>query len=284
MSEDKTFYTFIVAPSAKGRFHRFSIKYSYLYAGVGIIFGVVIIFLICSFMVASRAANLISSSQLRKENLELTNQHLTDQNRIEKLSDRINNIEDQAKKLSKSNGLQNAKDIDTIIGRGGPSNSFDVVEKNAERLEDQLRSMNFELDNKRLMMSTTPKGLPVQGYMTDHFGMRRFAGSNEFHPGLDIAVPSGTNVAATADGLVIYADWRNGYGNAVVIDHGNGLTTRYGHMSAISVKPGQQLHRGDIIGQAGSTGRSTGPHVHYEVRQNNVPLNPLDFAETNTVH
>jgi murein DD-endopeptidase MepM/ murein hydrolase activator NlpD len=279
MSQEKVFYTFVVAPSAKGRFYRFNFRYSYLYAAVGSLLGLVIVLSIGSIWVVSHAADIAAFSKLKKENTELSNQLLAGQNRIEKLSARVNNIEDQAKKLSKTSGLQYAADIDTNIGRGGPSDTFDVVEKNAEHLEDRLRSMDFELDNQRLVMSTTPKGLPVNGYMTDQFGMRRFAGSTEFHPGLDIAVPSGTNVAATADGLVIYADWRNGYGNAVVIDHGHGLTTRYGHMSAIEVKPGQQVHRGDVIGRAGSTGRSTGPHVHYEVRENNLPLNPLKFSE-----
>jgi len=277
MSQSKTFYTFVVAPSATGRFHKFNIKYSYIYAAVGTILGIVIIFSVCSIYVVGRAADIMAFNQLKKDNIELRNRNLSDQNKIEKLNARVNNIEDQAKKLSTSNGLQYAADIDTNIGRGGPD-SFDVVEKNAERLEDQLRTLNFELDNKRLMMSTTPRGLPVQGYLTDHFGLRHFAGANEFHPGLDIAVPSGTSVAATADGLVIYAAWRNGYGNAVVIDHGGGLTTRYGHLSAVDVAPGQQIHRGDLIGRAGSTGRSTGPHVHYEVRENNLPLDPMKFA------
>ncbi|HZS45736.1 MAG TPA: M23 family metallopeptidase [Blastocatellia bacterium] len=277
MSQEKTFYTFIVAPSAKGRFHKLNIKYSYIYAGVGTLLSVIIIFSLCCIWVARHAADVVAFNQLKKDNLELTSKHLADQNKIEKLSARVNNIEDQAKKLSTSNGLQYAEDIDTNIGRGGPD-SFDVVEKNAEHLEDQLRVINFELDNRRLMMSTTPKGFPVQGYLTDHFGLRRFAGSTEFHPGLDIAVPSGTGVAATADGLVIYAAWRNGYGNAVVIDHGGGITTRYGHLSALEVTAGQQIHRGDVIGRAGSTGRSTGPHVHYEVRENNVPLDPMKFA------
>jgi murein DD-endopeptidase MepM/ murein hydrolase activator NlpD len=273
MPEEKVFYTFVVA-----RFYRFNFRYSYLYAAVGTLLGLVIVLSIGSIWVVSHAADIAAFAQLKKENVKLNDQHLTDQSRIEKLNAKVNNIEDQAKKLSKSSGLQYAADIDTNIGRGGPSDSFDVVEKNAERLEMQLRSMDFELDNQRMMMSTTPKGLPVNGYMTDQFGNRRFAGSTEFHPGLDIAVPSGTNVAATADGLVVYADWRNGYGNAVVIDHGNGLTTRYGHMSAVEVKAGQQVHRGDIIGRSGSTGRSTGPHVHYEVRENNLPLNPLKFS------
>jgi murein DD-endopeptidase MepM/ murein hydrolase activator NlpD len=279
MSQEKVFYTFVVAPSAKGRFYRFNFRYSYLYASVASLLGVVIAFSVGSIWVVSHAADIAAFAKLKKENMELNNQLLAGQTRIEKLSARVNNIEDQAKQLSKSSGLKNAADIDTNIGHGGPSETFDVVEKNAEHLEIQLRSINFELDNQRMMMSTTPKGLPVNGYMTDQYGWRRFAGNTEFHPGLDIAVPAGTNVAATADGLVIYADWRNGYGNAVVIDHGHGLTTRYGHMSAIEVKPGQQLHRGDIIGRAGSTGRSTGPHVHYEIRENNQALDPLTFSE-----
>src|SRR5437870_730752 len=135
MAEEKIFYTFVVAPSAKGQFHRFSIKYTYLYTAVGLLLGIILIFSVSSIWVFSHGTDIAALSKLKKDNLELNNLHLTDQNRIEKLKARVNNIEDQAKKLSKSSGLQYAEDIDTNIGHGGPSDTFDVVEKNAEHLE-----------------------------------------------------------------------------------------------------------------------------------------------------
>ena len=100
----------------------------------------------------------------------------------------------------------------------------------------------------------------------------------EVHEGLDIAVDFGTPVTVTADGLVIYAAPHAGYGNLVIVYHSNGITTRYGHLSRISVEAGQRVKRSDQVGNAGSTGRSTGPHVHYEIRENDQSVDPLRYT------
>ena len=127
--------------------------------------------------------------------------------------------------------------------------------------------------------TTTPSSWPVNGTITSNFGYRGnpIGGGTGFHEGLDIAVDYGTPVRATAAGKVSMAGWVDGYGNLVEIDHGNGFTTRYGHNSMLLVVVGQAVQAGDIVALAGSTGRSTGPHVHYEVRVNGSPANPLLF-------
>ena len=125
-----------------------------------------------------------------------------------------------------------------------------------------------------------PSLWPVMGPLRSGYGVRSnpFGGSStEFHKGQDIAVPLGTPIMATADGVVIAAEWHHGYGNAIYIDHGNGINTRYGHLSRIDVVVGQTVKRGDLIGLSGSTGRSTGPHLHYEVRINGEATNPLPY-------
>jgi murein DD-endopeptidase MepM/ murein hydrolase activator NlpD len=105
-----------------------------------------------------------------------------------------------------------------------------------------------------------------------------FGGSSiEYHKGQDIAAPTGTPVNATADGVVVIAGWVKGYGNGIYIDHGNGISTRYGHLSRIDVVVGQIIKQGQHLGLVGSTGRSTGPHLHYEVRINGQPTNPLNY-------
>lgn len=133
--------------------------------------------------------------------------------------------------------------------------------------------------SKQYQSSTTPSIWPVNGPITSNFGYRNNpTGSGVgFHSGVDIAVDYGTPVRATAAGKVTIAGWVDGYGNLVEIDHGNGFTTRYGHNSILLVVPGQEVQTGDIISLAGSTGNSTGPHVHYEVRVNGTPTNPLLF-------
>ena len=116
---------------------------------------------------------------------------------------------------------------------------------------------------------------------TSGFGVRAdpFRGSAAMHAGIDLAAPSGTAVYATADGLIDRAEWFGGYGNCVEIDHGKGVATRFGHLSRILVHPGQHVHRGDLIALVGSTGRSTGPHLHYEVRIDGHAVNPVPFLQ-----
>lgn len=125
-----------------------------------------------------------------------------------------------------------------------------------------------------------PARWPVQGKLTDGFGSRSnpFGGqSSEFHAGQDIAAPAGTSVAVTAGGTVEFAGRMSGYGQVVVVDHGDGIHTRYGHLSSIDVRVGQLLKSGEQVGCVGSTGRATGPHLHYEVRIGDEPVNPLPY-------
>lgn len=125
-----------------------------------------------------------------------------------------------------------------------------------------------------------PSIWPVAGAMRGGYGVRRnpFGGSSsEFHKGQDISAPMGTPVIGTADGVVVIAGWQRGYGRVVYLDHGNGLSTRYGHLSRIDVVEGQTVKRGELLGLVGSTGRSTGPHLHYEVRMNGQAMNPLPY-------
>lgn len=143
----------------------------------------------------------------------------------------------------------------------------------------QQISKQYRSSSASVTSSTTPSIWPVQGTVTSPFGYRGnpIGGGTGFHEGVDIAVDFGTPVRATAAGTVTSAGWVDGYGNLVEIDHGNGMKTRYGHNSMLLVVPGQTVHAGDIISLAGSTGRSTGPHVHYEVRINDTATDPMLF-------
>jgi murein DD-endopeptidase MepM/ murein hydrolase activator NlpD len=114
---------------------------------------------------------------------------------------------------------------------------------------------------------------PVQGVLTSNYGMRW----GRMHEGIDIGASSGTPIYAAASGTVMYAGWEGGYGNLTVIDHGNGLATAYGHQSQLAVSNGQVVTRGQVIGYVGSTGHSTGPHLHFEVRVNGSPNDPLSY-------
>jgi len=129
----------------------------------------------------------------------------------------------------------------------------------------------------------TPAIWPVLGHITDSFGERLdpFSGEGAFHRGVDVASDYGAPVHATADGVITIAENHSGYGRLVVIDHGFGITTWYAHLSAFSAIPGARVKRGEVIGYTGISGRSTGPHVHYEVRMNNAPINPWRYMRSN---
>jgi murein DD-endopeptidase MepM/ murein hydrolase activator NlpD len=128
----------------------------------------------------------------------------------------------------------------------------------------------------------TPSIWPVMGHITDSFGERLdpFSGEGAFHTGVDVASDYGAPVHATADGIVTIAENHAGYGRLVVIDHGFGITTWYAHLSAFSAVVGARIKRGEVVGYTGISGRSTGPHVHYEVRMNNAPINPWRYMKS----
>jgi len=134
--------------------------------------------------------------------------------------------------------------------------------------------------------NATPNLWPVEGQVTGSFGERidPFNGEGAFHTGVDIAAGYGQPVIAPADGVVAFADQLGGYGRAIVVDHSHGIATRYGHLSSFAVTPGQQVHRGDVIGYVGLSGRSTGPHLHYEVRINDTPVNPYKYLRITVAH
>jgi murein DD-endopeptidase MepM/ murein hydrolase activator NlpD len=133
--------------------------------------------------------------------------------------------------------------------------------------------------NQRQVLASTPSIWPVRGYLSATFGNRvdPFTGQRDFHSGLDVSTPRGTQVMAPADGVVVFVGVKSGYGNAMVIDHGYGVVTRYGHLDGFNVRPGQRVRRGDVVAFVGNTGRSTAPHLHYEVWVNDQARNPIQF-------
>jgi murein DD-endopeptidase MepM/ murein hydrolase activator NlpD len=159
----------------------------------------------------------------------------------------------------------------------GPENTFGVLRDLLGMLEARLESVRLGVERREALAAATPSIWPVTGWLSSAYGSRRdpFTGAPDFHAGLDISADRGEAVKATANGTVESAGYSGNYGNLVVLTHGFGMTTRYGHLARATVKPGQQVRRGDILGFVGSTGRSTSSHLHYEVWWNNRLINPL---------
>jgi murein DD-endopeptidase MepM/ murein hydrolase activator NlpD len=145
--------------------------------------------------------------------------------------------------------------------------------------EEQLAKFSEYLTDQSALLASTPSLMPVKGWVTSNFGVRRdpFTQKIKPHEGIDIASRIGTPIIAPADGIVTYTGTKPGYGLLLVIDHGYGISTRYGHNSRFFVSQGMRVKRGMPISAVGNTGRSTGPHLHYEVRINGVPVNPNKF-------
>jgi murein DD-endopeptidase MepM/ murein hydrolase activator NlpD len=160
----------------------------------------------------------------------------------------------------------------------GPADAaFAVMRDVLGAIEDRLHAVRTDVEKRRSLADATPSIWPVAGWLTSSFGNRRdpFNGGSDFHPGLDISATQGDPVLAPAAGIVSSASVSGNYGNLVVLDHGFGIVTKYGHLSRFAVVNGQQVNRGDVIGYVGSTGRSTSPHLHYEIWVNDKLTNPM---------
>jgi murein DD-endopeptidase MepM/ murein hydrolase activator NlpD len=185
-----------------------------------------------------------------------------------------NQTEDEPKINSYENSASTVNDYS--INSGGPLTSYQLTES-----EDEAKALEIEL--RRIEATSSQEFIPRMwahlGKINNEFGYRRnpFGGGYEFHGGMDIDGERGDSILAPANGVVIKAEWQGGYGNMIEIDHGNGLTTRYGHLAKIEIQAGDMVQRGQLIGFVGSTGRSTGPHLHYELRLNDKTINPRRF-------
>ena len=284
MVKDDRFYAFIIAhtPQSSARNRRFCVEKRSL--RLLIVFAIT---LLCGVIygfygLTQQATHLrteVENQRLRAEN-ERQRQELNT------LNSRVEAVEDTSRKLAEKSGV--VSEQMTLPGTGGPAlpldaNSLASLEVKMNQLERNIKAYEHVLRER----GYTPSVWPVVGNLESGFGGRRnpFGGSSyEFHSGQDIEAATGDPVVAGASGKVAFVGWQNGYGQLVVIDHGGGLTTRYGHLSHIDVAAGQTVERSEFIGRVGSTGRSTGPHLHYDIRINDQPVNPLQYLLTSEAH
>jgi len=228
---------------------------------------------------------------IQKElNLYQNRTHILEQkiSSLEELDKQIRTLLKDEPELQNKNGsaVQLRQDVVALSSRGGINREdaaarLNILENKIEMQEESLTELKEALTQREERLACTPKGFPVSGRITSRFGYRRspFGRRTEFHDGLDIACNYGTPIKATADGTVIFAGYRAGYGYTVEIDHGYGFRTCYCHNSKNLVKVGQEVERGQNIARVGSSGRSTGAHVHYMVYENGVLKNPIDYFD-----
>jgi len=284
----KPSYTFFIASNATGGMRRVRLPWYVLHLVVllAIVGGVTIAAGMGSY--SRMLWKATSYNSLRREQDSLKQQYVQLQSQVKDTNQRLNSLQSLAGEVAMAYGITRFRQ--TPFGLTDSLPEQDVAFQNSvdefSYLRKNVTAVTMSSGGMRLLpaaqlstLGIIPALWPVVGEITGHFGERLdpFSGEGAFHAGLDIASHYGDEVRATADGDVEEVGQRAGYGRLVVIDHGFGVTTWYGHLSGFNVQSGMHVKAGDVIGYEGNSGRSTGPHVHYEVRIYNTPVNPWRY-------
>lgn len=270
--------TIIFVPHAKARFRKLTVS-TRLLAAVAAASAIVLVAAVAfGWAYLSSARRDRELRQALADNAKLKSSAEVLHGRLAGLTRQLSEFETRARRLAIVAGLADTG----RTGAGGPlttNPSAPSLDERSASLSAQLAALETQFARREAVTSSTPTVAPVRGLLNSGFGARRdpITGEGAFHPGLDISTRRHEPVLATASGIVIKSGWAGDYGQVVEIDHGTGYRTVYGHLDAILVKEGQTVRRGERVGLVGSTGRSTGPHLHYEVRQGDRILNPLEY-------
>lgn len=294
-------FTLIVVPDRHAEVKRYHLKKVWLFQAAAVVAVVALI----GFVLTGHYFSVVSEAQqnpaLREENLKLKSELAVIREQLEHVGQTLDRVERFDQKLR---AITLLSDPQRNLAMGpteqqplpaGGENQF-VRSKDAEgpqvlgqkleklsaeaaRQEQSLQELQAYFQDQKSLLASVPSVWPVRGWVTSDFGSRLdpYTSERVMHAGLDIAGPHGKAIVAPADGTVVFAGLEGGYGNVLVIDHGYGIKTRFGHLASIRVKAGERVKRGDEIAAMGNTGRSTGPHLHYEVRVNGIAQNPRKF-------
>src|SRR6202522_719309 len=283
-------YTFFIASSASGSMRRLRVP-------IYLLHGLAALALVGSITVAAAMGSYsrmmwkaASYNSLRRDQDALKQQYKALQTEVKDTNQCLDSLQSLASEVAMAYGIARFRqtpfafsdDDQTDANFQESVDEFTYLQRNASAVAMSNGGMRLLPATQLSSLGVVPTLWPVVGEITGHFGERLdpFSGEGAFHAGMDIASHYGDSVHATADGIVAVVDQRAGYGKLVVIDHGFGVSTWYGHLSAFSTHVGTHVKRGDIIGLEGQSGRSTGPHLHYEVRIYNTPVNPWRYLST----
>lgn len=281
-------HTIIFVPHARAKFRK--LRFSSLQASL--VFGTLAVLTLGGLLaiVALSSSDIDEEQlhQLQAENETLREVNQSFESSIRNLETQVQDYQQRIHKLAIVAGLSElSPSSDVGIGGSEPlPRGSDGLRRDLANLQATLSDMDegmellhVKLEEHQANVSSIPAITPAKGLFTSSYGWRKdpFHGTRAFHQGIDIVAPRGQEIFATGDGLVVQAGTIRGLGKAVYISHGQGIVTRYGHMSKIAVEAGQRVQRGEVIGHVGSTGRSTGNHVHYEVHVDGKATNPLAY-------
>jgi murein DD-endopeptidase MepM/ murein hydrolase activator NlpD len=274
------YFVLVLAHSLHGRLRRIHIPHKAIYATFAVaLFGCLFVFgFLSSYLRMSWKVSNYNSLRQEVDSLRTRYQEL--QKVTNQKNEQLATLETFASEVSVAYGLKRKPETSgELASSGSLTPTFRQSLREYNFLQSASISKLYRNYPKQWQTNIRPSLWPVQGRLLSSFGGRTdpFSGEGAIHTGVDLSAVMGTAVRATADGIVVYAEWSGGYGRLVKIDHGNGLQTYYGHLSRFDVVTGQEIRRGDIIGQSGASGRVTSPHLHYEVRMGGTPVNPYPF-------
>jgi murein DD-endopeptidase MepM/ murein hydrolase activator NlpD len=285
----RKFYTIFILPHAHARFRKIHVSRNFVFAMLGLAVAMALAAGFAPHLFFHSRALADQAAAIEAENRRLREDKTRYEESLAQMGEHLAAIEAVAGKLAHAVGL---KDLPSEHPAGGAplptalagrseifSEESKAIGKRMENLDASFERLEQAWGERLKVLASTPSLSPVSGFFSDGYGWRRdpIDGSREFHKGVDIVAPTGTPVRAPADGLVTSAGRMAGYGAMVHLAHGYGMATRYGHMSRVIVKAGQRVKRGEVIGYVGSTGRSTGPHLHYEVFLAGAQVDPRKY-------
>ena len=285
------FYTLIVVPHAKVRFRKFqvSVRLTKWVLGSLSVLALALVGIVVHYTLIS--VEVAEMKRLQGENLALATKARAYEENAGRLQARVLTLQNTVTKLGLMAGVEASLPDAQVGGVGGLSSlettapSVDIaaslqgIDHTVSALTQKSMRLQAFFEDQQLLLAATPSIWPVRGYLSASFGNRKdpFTGMPDFHPGIDVSTPRGTKIVAPADGVVVFVGRKRGYGKALVINHGYGVVTRYGHLDGWDVRPGQRVRRGDTVAFVGNTGRSTAPHLHYEVWVDDQLRNPIEF-------
>ena len=270
--------TIIFVPHARARFRKLTVSTRFLGLWVAAAAGLLVAAVGFGW---AYFASVRTDRQYRnalEENARLRATAATLHQRIDGISKQLADFEARTRRLAIVAGLSDS----VRNGVGGPRTSAEessVLSQQGTLLADRLALLEDQFSRRSALIASTPTVWPVHGAVNSGFGLRAdpFTGQPAFHEGLDISTARSEPVLAAADGVVLRSGWAGEYGKAIEIAHGDRYATLYGHLEETLVREGQAVHRGDRVGLVGSTGRSTAPHLHYEVHVDGRAVNPLEY-------
>ncbi|MBZ5640406.1 MAG: M23 family metallopeptidase [Acidobacteriia bacterium] len=288
----RKFYTIFILPHAHARFRKIHVSRNFLLILAGIVALAVAAGATTPHLFLAIRARTQAIASLQEENRKLKAVNGRFEASLAQLGAQLDAFDAGVRRLASAVGLKDLPTFrrssggatvvspETANGNAMLDGEIEALRTRAITLDSSLDQLNRKWEERLRVLASTPNGLPVAGSYSDGFGWRKdpFSGEPEFHTGLDVVAPIGTAVRATADGVVTRVGTDSGYGRMVQLSHGYGLGTLYGHLSATLVRPGARVRRGDVIGRVGTTGRSTGPHVHYEVVKGGHRVDPRKYT------